>query len=40
VDYFHYKEFRYTNLDDAIAEAIRQKGWQRSRREVGRSNPL
>jgi hypothetical protein len=38
VDYFHYKEFRYTNLDDAIAEATRQKGRQGSRREVGRSN--
>jgi hypothetical protein len=25
VDYFHYKEFRYTNLDDAIAQAKRQK---------------
>ena len=24
LDYFHYKEFRYTNLDDAIAEAKRQ----------------
>jgi hypothetical protein len=23
VDYFHYKEFRYTNLDDAIAQATR-----------------
>jgi hypothetical protein len=23
VDYFHYKEFRYTNLDDAIAQAKR-----------------
>ena len=21
VDYFHYKEYRYTNLDDAIAQA-------------------
>ena len=26
VDYFHYKEFRYTNLDDAIAQATRQRG--------------
>jgi len=26
VDYFHYKEFRYTNLDDAIAQATRQNG--------------
>ena len=26
VDYFHYGEFRYTNLDDAIAQAIRQDG--------------
>jgi hypothetical protein len=31
VDYFHYKEFRYTNLDDAIAQATRQNGRQRSR---------
>jgi hypothetical protein len=23
VDYFHYKEFRYTNLKDAIAQAKR-----------------
>jgi hypothetical protein len=22
VDYFHYKEFRYSNVDDAIAQAI------------------
>ena len=26
VDYFHYKEFRYTNLDDGIAQATRQNG--------------
>jgi hypothetical protein len=26
VDYFHYKEFRYTNLDDAIAQATRENG--------------
>jgi hypothetical protein len=26
VDYFHYKEFRYTNLGDAIAQATRHKG--------------
>jgi hypothetical protein len=26
VDYFHYKEFRYTNLDDAIAQPTRQNG--------------
>jgi hypothetical protein len=26
VDYFHYKEFRYTNLADAIAQATRQNG--------------
>jgi hypothetical protein len=31
VDYFHYKEFRYTNLDDAIAQATRQNGAARSR---------
>ena len=37
VDYFHYKEFRYTDLDDAIAEATRQKGRPR---QVGRSNSL
>jgi hypothetical protein len=24
VDYFHYKDFRYTNLGDAIAQAKRQ----------------
>jgi hypothetical protein len=23
-DYFHYKEYRYTSLDDAIAQAKRQ----------------
>jgi hypothetical protein len=26
VDYFHYKEFRYTNLAEAIAQATRQNG--------------
>jgi hypothetical protein len=26
VDYFHYKEFRYSNVDDAIAQAIRENG--------------
>ena len=25
VDYFYYKEFRYTRLDDAIAHARRQQ---------------
>ena len=25
VDYYHYKEFRYTNLDDAIAQAKYQR---------------
>jgi hypothetical protein len=25
VDYYHYKEFRYTNLDDAIAQAKRDR---------------
>jgi hypothetical protein len=25
VDYFHYKEYRYTNLKDAIAQAERQQ---------------
>jgi hypothetical protein len=34
VDYFHYKEFRYTNLDDAIAEATRQNAATKSRPEV------
>ena len=24
IDYFHYKEYRYTRLDDAIAQAKRQ----------------
>jgi hypothetical protein len=24
IDYFHYKEYRYTSLDDAIAQAKRQ----------------
>jgi hypothetical protein len=26
VDYFHYKEFRYTNLEDAFAQATRDNG--------------
>jgi hypothetical protein len=25
VDYFHYREFRYTNLKDAIAQAKRDR---------------
>lgn len=25
VDYFHFKEFRYSNLEDAIAQARRQQ---------------
>ena len=25
VDYFHYRQFRYTNMDDAIAQARRDK---------------
>lgn len=25
VDYFHYREFRYTNLEDAVAQAKRQR---------------
>jgi kynurenine formamidase len=25
VDYFHYESFRYTNLEDAVAEAKRQQ---------------
>jgi hypothetical protein len=32
VDYFHYKEFRYTNLDDAIAQAKTSEGTAGSRR--------
>jgi hypothetical protein len=24
IDYYHYKEYRYTSLDDAIAQAKRQ----------------
>jgi hypothetical protein len=30
IDYFHYKEFRYTNLDDAIAQARRQNPGDRA----------
>ena len=26
VDYFYYKEFRYTDLNDALAQAKRQEG--------------
>jgi hypothetical protein len=26
IDYFHYKGYRYTNLDDAIAQAKREHG--------------
>jgi hypothetical protein len=26
VDYFHYREFRYTNLKDAVAQAKRDQG--------------
>jgi hypothetical protein len=25
VDYFHYREFRYTNLKDAVAQAKREQ---------------
>jgi hypothetical protein len=25
VDYFHYRQFRYTNLNDALAQAKRDK---------------
>ena len=28
VDYFHYREFRYTNLADAIAQAKRDEAFQ------------
>ena len=28
VDYFHYKEFRYTRLDEAVAEAKRHAALQ------------
>ena len=30
VDYFHYKEFRYTSLKDAIAQARRDQALQSS----------
>ena len=33
VDYFHYKEFRYTHLVDALAEAKRDQASER----LGRS---
>jgi hypothetical protein len=26
VDYFHYGKYRYTNLEDAVAEAKREQG--------------
>ena len=29
VDYFHYREFRYTNLADAIAQAKRDEASQK-----------
>jgi hypothetical protein len=32
IDYFHYKEYRYTNLDDAIAQAKREHAADRSDR--------
>jgi hypothetical protein len=31
VDYFHYKEYRYTNLEDAVAQATRQEHPNESR---------
>jgi len=31
VDYFHYREFRYTNLKDAIAQAKRDETSQEGR---------
>jgi hypothetical protein len=37
VDYFHYKEFRYTHLTDAIAEAKRDEN---RRPGVQRGNPI
>src|SRR3546814_2342997 len=38
IDYFHYKGYRYTNLDDAIAQAKREHAADRSdRRERSRS---
>lgn len=37
VDYFHYKGFRYTNLEDALAQARRQQS-DRSPDGQGRSN--
>lgn len=33
VDYFHYKEFRYTNVQDALAQAKRE-GAETSAREI------
>ena len=32
IDYFHYKGYRYTNLDDAIAQAKREHAADRSDR--------
>jgi len=36
VDYFHLGEFRYSNLEDAIAEARRQQPVDNGREAAGR----
>jgi hypothetical protein len=33
IDHFHYKDFRYTNVKDAIAQAKRQQAINEQRRE-------
>ena len=33
IDHFHYKDFRYTNVKDAIAQAKRQQAINGQRRE-------
>ena len=35
IDYFHFKEYRYTRLDDAIAQAKRQQRLSRDEPEPG-----
>jgi hypothetical protein len=35
VDYFHFRGFRYTNLEDAIAEATRHEQADAVRRSAG-----
>jgi hypothetical protein len=36
VDYFHVGQFRYSNLEDAIAEARRQRPTEAERTSIGR----